>query len=223
MPVPDKVDVLQRTSAREQVFEIVKGWIEDGTLAPGEIVKDTELAETLGVSRTPVREAFQQLEKLGALETEPSRHTRVARVRPEDAALLYPVLAELQAVGVVAAIARATPADVAELEMHNERIRGAYLEGDAVAARQADYDFHRVVIRLAANPYLSNTIDSLQLHSRRMDALYFTHLAPSETSYQEHRAIIDAITAGDAARAADVMRANFVRSVEVIEGVKNPG
>ena len=220
MPVPDKVTAVQRTSARDQVFELVKGWIEDGTLEPGEIVKDTDLAESLGVSRTPVREAFQQLEKLGALETEPGRRTRVARVQPGDAKLLYPVLAELQASGVRAAIGRAGPDEIAELQAHNERIRTAYLEGDAVAARQADYDFHGVVIRLAANPYLTNAIDALQLHSRRLDAVYFTHLAPSETSYEEHRAIIDAIVAGDAETATNLMRANFVRSVDVIAGVE---
>jgi DNA-binding GntR family transcriptional regulator len=215
MPVPDKVDAIPRSSARAQVFDVLREWIEDGTLAPGEVIKDVDLARRLGVSRTPVREAFQMLEQLGAIETSPSRHTRVAEVRPEDAGLVYPPLAALQAYAAEVTTATVTEEDLAEMTAANDRVQAAVRAGDPVAAREADLAFHRIVVERAENPYLENAVSSLLLHTRRLDALYFTHLGPSQESFVEHEAIIDAMRRRDATQAAEITRRNFLRTVAV--------
>jgi DNA-binding GntR family transcriptional regulator len=215
MPVPDKAEVIRRPSARMLVFEQLREWIEDGTLASGEVMKEVEIAEKLGVSRTPVREAFQMLEQLGAIETAPSRHTRVAGVGPHDASLIYPALAALESLAVELATPKATDDDLARMAEANEALLEAASSGEPVAARDADDAFHAVLIERAGNPYLSTLIDSLHIHSRRLDTLYFTHLAPTQDSYSEHQAIIDAVSHGEVAAARDLTRLNFLRSVEV--------
>jgi len=204
------------------VFDQLREWIEDGTLAPGEAVKDVEIAGRLGVSRTPVREALQMLEQLGLIETEPSRHTRIAQVDPRDAALLYPPLAVLLVESVEQAAPIATQADLEAMNAANEHLLQAVERADANAARTADYAFHDVLVRRASNPYLTSAIDLLHVHSRRLDTLYFTHLGPSHESYQEHCEILEALEAGDLQRAKQMTRQNFIRTIPVfVRGTKD--
>jgi len=206
------------------VFDQLREWIEDGTLAPGEAVKDVEIAEGFGVSRTPVREAFQMLEQLGLVETEPSRRTRISQVDPRDAALLYPLLAALVVESVEQAAPIATPADLKAMRAANEDLLQAVERADANAATTADYAFHDVLVRRACNPYLTSAIDLLHVHSRRLDTLYFTHLGPSHESYQEHREMLEAIETRDFERAKEMTRQNFIRTIPVfVRGGKDEG
>ena len=197
------------------VFDQLRGWIEDGALAPAELVKDVDIARRLGVSRTPVREALQMLEQLGLVETEPSRHTRVADTDPTHAALIYPPLAALLVESVDRAAPMATVADFAAMDAANERLLHAIERVDPDAARAADNAFHSVLITRAANPYLTAAIDMLRVHSRRLDALYFTHDRPSHLSYQEHIDILEALKARDYGAAKQLTRQNFIRTIPV--------
>ena len=90
MPVPEKVKAVSRPPVSLIAFEQLKQWIEDGTLVPGEVIKDTEIAAKLGVSRTPIREAFQRLDQVGLVITTRNTRTEVAPASPEDAQLAVP-------------------------------------------------------------------------------------------------------------------------------------
>ncbi|HKG38710.1 MAG TPA: GntR family transcriptional regulator [Conexibacter sp.] len=211
MPLPNETPPIERRPARHTVFEQLRDWIEEGVLAPGEALRDSEIASALGVSRTPVREALQMLETIGAVEMLPGRLTRVTALSPQDVALLYAPLSALHGISAELGTPRATPADVAEMEAHNERLRSALDAEDAVAARDADREFHAVLLRLAENPYLVTAIEPLLLHARRLETLYFRLLGPAHESLDEHQLIIEAVDAGDAARAAELTRHNFTR------------
>lgn len=211
LPIPAEIDTIDRRSARHVVFEHLVRWIEEGILEPGEPIKDAEIAARFGVSRTPVREALQMLEHRGAVEMLSGRMTRVTEVAPEDIALLYGLLAALQAFAAEMGTAHAQEADVALLTDHNERLAAAIDTHDAISARDADRDFHDVLVRLAANPYLSAALDPLRSHARRLEALYFRDTKPSKRSYEDHRRIIDAVASGDAQAASQLTRQNFTR------------
>jgi DNA-binding GntR family transcriptional regulator len=211
MPLPSETPPIERRPARHTVFEQLKDWIEEGALAPGESLRDSEIAAALGVSRTPVREALQMLETIGAVEMLPGRVTRVTAVTPQDVALLYAPLSALHGIAAELGTPRATPAHVAGMEEHNERLRLALDAEDAVAARDADREFHAVLLGLAENPYLMTAIEPLLLHARRLETLYFRLLGPARESLDEHQLIIDAVGAADAARAAELTRHNFTR------------
>lgn len=216
MPLPDKTLQLSRPSARFQVYEQLRQWIENGTLAPGEVIKDLDIAARLGVSRTPVREALQMLEQVRAVETAPSHRTRVAGARPSDAALVYAPLSALHAVAAEEAVARATEDDVRAMSTANSQLLEAAAGNDPVSAREADYRFHHVLVKRTANPYLANAIESLQIHSRRLDTLYFTNRAPTRESYREHELIIKAILQKDAVACREITRRNYLRSIDVL-------
>jgi DNA-binding GntR family transcriptional regulator len=206
---------IDRRPARWTVHDRLREWIEDGALAPGEVLKDAEIASMLGVSRTPVREALQMLERAGLVEMLPGRLTRVTDTTPSDIALVYATLGALNALAAESATAAATKDDIAAMRARNDELLAAVKAKDAIAAREADRAFHRVILGVAQNPYLANAIDPLLIHIRRLEALFFRNDKPGRGSHEEHKRIIAAIAAGDAALAGEVTRANFTRYPEV--------
>jgi DNA-binding GntR family transcriptional regulator len=80
MPVPPAANKLEKSLMRDDVYSRLRDWIITGTLEPGEKLRDADLAEQLGVSRTPVREALRRLEDEGLIETKQNAWTRVAPV-----------------------------------------------------------------------------------------------------------------------------------------------
>ncbi len=211
MPMPSEAMPISRRSARLEVFERLRTWIEEGQLAPGEILKDSELGAALGVSRTPVREALQMLEHNGLVEMQPGRLTRVSEAPFADVERVYAPLSALQALAAELGTPHAGAADIDEMRSCNDRLLAALESDDALAAREADRDFHGVLVRLADNPYLAAAIDPMLAHIRRLEALYFHDLKRGSESRRDHEAIIAAVETGDSATAREATRRNFHR------------
>jgi DNA-binding GntR family transcriptional regulator len=222
MPVPEKAKAVSRPPVSLLAFEQLKQWIEDGTLVPGEVIKDTEIAAKLGVSRTPIREAFQRLDQVGLVITTRNTRTEVAPASPEDAQLLYPPLALLHELAAESAIGHMQPQDFDAMTKANERLAAAVRRNDAVAASQADDDFHSVLLDRASNPFLRYVADWLAVHARRMNTLYFTHVSSTVESFHEHQELIDALREGDKKRSMELARRNIMRSIEVIAAASVP-
>jgi DNA-binding GntR family transcriptional regulator len=216
MPLPEEAPPVRRPSASALALQQLQQWIEDGTLQPGEVLKDTEIAKTLGVSRTPIREAFQRLEQLGLVVTTRNTRTEVAPARPQDAGLLYVPLSVLHELAVQLAMPNLTDADLDLMTEINDRLLVAARSGDAVAARQADEDFHSVLFERANNPFLQQVTDWLGVHSRRLNTLYFGQDVPTTASYNEHLDLISALRAGDEQRASTLAKQNILRTIDVV-------
>lgn len=222
MPIPEHTTPPQRQSARDMVFQHLKAWIEDGVLAPGESIRDSEVATRLGVSRTPVREAIQMLEQLGAVVTEPSRSTRVSDAAMDDAVLLAAPLSTILGLAGELAVPHITPADLKAMQAANERLLSAARRKDPQGAREADYEFHDVLVRAAKNPYLTSIIDSLQLHAKRLDTVYFSDVGPTRESYAEHKAIIAALRRQDAGEVRRLSETNLSKARRQPSGGVSP-
>jgi len=204
-------------SARSWVFEQLRNWIEDGTLAPGEVIRDTDIAARLGVSRTPVREALQMLERLNAVETAPSRSTRVTEVSEADGACIRPVLAALHGTAAAAAAASHDDRLLDILRTANGDLRRAVHSDDPGGTLAADIRFHNAIVDAAANPYLKAALEPVELTWRRVTGLYFAHPRPSLVSARQHDAIVDAIAAGDAALARELTEVNILGTPSTAE------
>jgi DNA-binding GntR family transcriptional regulator len=211
MPVPSGTTPIERRSARAVVLDRLTAWIENGILEPGELIKDGELAARLGVSRTPVREALQTLQQRGLVEMEPGRLTRVTEAPFEAVGSVYAPLSVLQALAAELGTPAARPRDIEKMKTHNARLLAAAEAKDPDEARDADRQFHEVLVRVAGNPYLTNALKPLMSHSRRLDALYFRDKEPGYESHREHEQIIEAVAAGDAEAASERTRQNFQR------------
>jgi DNA-binding GntR family transcriptional regulator len=211
MPVPNEIIPVDRRSARVVVLERLIEWIEEGILAPGEPIKDGELAKRLGVSRTPIREALQILEQRGLVEMKAGRLTRVTDTTPEDVARVYAPMQALQVLAAELGAPRASAADVAEMREHNAALLAAVKAKDSARARDADRAFHGVLVRLADNPYLASALEPLMNHTRRLEAMYFMGQKPGMESHAEHEQIIAAVGANDPVSAGQRTRENFRR------------
>ncbi|MBD3941130.1 GntR family transcriptional regulator [Microbacterium sp. NEAU-LLC] len=139
--------------------------ILDGRLAPGERVRDQELAEWLGVSRTPVREALQRLERVGLVEVSPHRYTRVSHPnRQSDTAEL---VAFNMGFAVRMAAARADDEEIAEAVERLDEVIAASRADDAVALADASHAFFAVITRAAGNFALLQFVREYEFAIRR--------------------------------------------------------
>src|SRR3954470_4973157 len=141
MPVPEDTAALERDLLRDRAYSALRDAIVDGTLAPGERLRDHELCAWLGLSRTPVREALARLEGDGLVETAPQRFTRVAPLDRRAAQDAFPVVASLHALAAELAAPRLTHADLEGMREANQRFADALQTGDVDAALAADDDF----------------------------------------------------------------------------------
>jgi DNA-binding GntR family transcriptional regulator len=202
---------LPRASLRDQVYEVVLRAIVGGDFAPGRQIRDLEIAQSLGVSRTPVREALQRLVDEGLVETTPGAATRVTLIDAAAVRNIYPIVGALHALAVRLASPRIGPAEVEALARANEEFAAAVGEGRIAGALAADDAFHGVVLDAAANPELRRTLDRLMPHIRRLQLTQFTS-APAKRSIRQHREIVAACRRGrfdDAARTVEENWANI--------------
>ena len=125
MPLPQSESKLSRTLAREEVYGRLRAWIIDGRLRPGELLRDQDIAATVGVSRTPVREALRRLEDEGLVETALNRWTRMAPIDVEKAAEIYAIVEALELFALGTAIKRLTAQDITRMREANQAMRHA--------------------------------------------------------------------------------------------------
>ena len=211
MPIPPGYSRLERMSAKERVYVQVQRWIVDGTLQPGEQLHDGELAEALGVSRTPVREALQTLEIQGFVEMHRGRDTRVTTITKDDTLKIYPPLASLQSLAAETATNLITVEHIEQLKAMNRQFASALDNREFYHAMEIDDEFHTLIVDAADNPYITSLITTLQLHVRRLKYVFFQDALLSHTSVDEHSQLIEAFERRDFHTAAEVMKLNWLR------------
>ncbi|ETP70240.1 GntR family transcriptional regulator [Planococcus glaciei] len=212
MPIPVNHAKPIRVTAKESAFEQLQQWIIDGTLQPEEKLVDTELAQALNLSRTPVREALQLLEVQGFVEMFPGKATHVTKVDKEDIKILLPPLAALQSLAVELAIPNSDEELIELLEDTNRRFAEAVRAGDNFSALKIDEEFHQHIVTASQNPYVDTILNRLQAHVRR---LFFHHsLILTQSSVDEHIEIIQTFKDKDINKAAKLMKSNWIRTIE---------
>lgn len=209
MPVPLVQDPPERALLRDEVYITIRDAIVDGTLAPGEALKDPELERWLGVSRTPIREALQRLERSGLVVTRRNRSTRVAPVDPAAVTAAQQVVAAMHELASRLAVPRVTRDQIVLMEEANARFEAALDAGDAEAALSADDDFHDVLVSASGNDTIREVLEQTSPVLRRVERLRFSTLEARE-SILHHGSIIDAVKAGDAEGAALAARRNWL-------------
>lgn len=217
MPIPEKTSQLNRACMRDKVYQTLLEWITEGVLRPGEKLLDKELAETLGVSRTPVREALGRLAEKALVEASANRWTRVAEISMDEAELIYPVIWTLETLAASLALPQLTADDFKRMTSANDDLAKAIADGDAVKASESDASFHGVYIQRTGNHHLVDILDDLKIKHRRLEVFYFGGCACAQDSLAEHRAIMAAFKAKDLEKAMDRIRSNWQTSLERLQ------
>ncbi|MDZ5076843.1 GntR family transcriptional regulator [Nesterenkonia sp. HG001] len=208
MPVPVARGVHRRGLLRDEVYRSIRQAIVTGELGPGEQLRDTQLEDWLGVSRTPIREALLRLERDGLVSAQPGRRTTVAAEDPERVAQARDVAATLHELAVRTAAERLTDADLTQMDTANDRLRQALETHDAPGAVAADEAFHAVVVGRARNPVLQETLDQVVALLRRSEHLHFGSMTGT-ASPDQHDQILAALQDGDAEEAVRLTRLNW--------------
>ena len=214
---------MRRSLVREEIYRLLHEWIVNGTLQPNEQMRDVELAEMLGVSRTPVREALRRLEDEGLVQTARNRWTRVAPVSIADAHNHFPVIWVLERLALELTATPFTAAEIDAMSDANFAVATALHRGQAVEASTADFHFHQLVTAHCPNSEIARVVFEQKLRLRRISICYFEGCIVAEQSVAEHQAIVDAFRARDQWQAAAAIerhwKDSYGRFLEQVEQI----
>ncbi|GGG66723.1 GntR family transcriptional regulator [Paenibacillus radicis (ex Gao et al. 2016)] len=197
----------QRKSLGDQIFESIREQIVTMKLVPGSMIYENELAEALGVSRTPVREAIRLLVSEQLLDVLPQRGTRIALIseRKVSEARFIREQLELGAFRLAAVkwrdIEAVRGADAALAKLLEEQ-REAAAAGDAALFFQLDETFHRIVLERAGNATLLQMVYQMRAHLNRARYLAIEQFGDMGRVLEEHALLLDALRQGDPELAA---------------------
>jgi DNA-binding GntR family transcriptional regulator len=202
MPIPRGTPAVDRTLLRDDVYRRLRDAIVDGTFAPGEQLRDGELAEWLGVSRTPVREALLRLGASGLVVALPGRSTTVSAIDVQVVRDAKDVVAAMHELAVRQVAGRLSEQDLDRMRDANRRFAAAVESGDVGAALDADEELHRIPVVALGNQALEAVLERFDPLIRRTERMRFG--VDGKTSHDRHVRLIDLIEAGDAEGAAAV-------------------
>jgi len=193
--VPVKLDSYK--PLREVVFEALREAIIKGVLKPGERLMEIQLAEELGVSRTPVREAFRKLELEGFVVMVPRKGAYVAGISLKDIAAVFEVRAALEGLAAGLAAERITEEELEELERILVQMAEIIEKGDLSGFVESDTRFHDVLYQTSRNQRLIQILSTLRDEIQRFRSVSLAYPGRMKEALEEHRKIVEAIAARD--------------------------
>ena len=191
---------------RELVFENIRQAIVKGIFAPGERLMEIQLADDLGVSRTPVREAIRKLELEGFVVMIPRRGTYVANLSIKDINDVYEIRISLDVLAAGLAAERIEPEELEELNRLLLEISEAAKTGPMEKIVKLDTAFHDVLYKASRNDRLRNIINNLREQITGIRGTSMRYPGRLADTLEEHRALVDSIAARDSERAQAAAR-----------------
>lgn len=187
-----KKPIERHQTLREKILETIRESILKGSLKPGEKVAEPELAERFGISRTPIREAFRQLESEGYLTVIPRKGAVVTELSERDVSEFYAIKSILEGYAARLAARNLSPRDIEKLEQINLRLELLAKEGDVKSFYRVHNEFHDLFIRASGNEKLAELIDQVGMKFNRLRMASLSLPGRMEISVAEHKKIIEA-------------------------------
>jgi DNA-binding GntR family transcriptional regulator len=202
------------TTKQGRGARILREAILRGDLVPGQRLKQREVAEWLGMSATPVREVMRILEAEGLLVRIPFKGVFVAQVSPEEAAEITPIRVALESLAVRMSVPNLDEHDFARSEELNREIEQAWKAMDLAQVRRANYHFHTALYERCGSDTLCVLIQGLW--PRIATDMLWMIPGRTESSLQQHQAILNAARMRDAEAAAELMANHISTAGEAI-------
>lgn len=190
--VPVKLDSYK--PLREIVFESLREAIIGGILRPGERLMEIQLAEEMGVSRTPVREAIRKLELEGFVVMIPRKGAYVAGISLKDIADVFEIRAALEGLAAGLAAERITEEELEEMERLLVRKAEIIENNDLESIVEVDTDFHAVLFKASRNDRLSQILNNLREQIQRFRTTSLAVPGRMKEALEEHRKITEALS-----------------------------
>jgi DNA-binding GntR family transcriptional regulator len=202
------------SSIREAAYRHLRGAILAGSLIPGERISEPALAETLGLSRTPIREALQTLAKEGLVEVTPHKGARVRQLSVKEIEEVYQVRAVLESEGARLAALQATEQDITDIFSKLDCLN-RFNPNNFTAQRQADMSFHACFVAAGHNGTLERLFNDLQ-GSLSLLRTYTSNLSQTPETKAQHLAIAEAIRNRQPEAAANAAKIHVLHFLELL-------
>lgn len=199
------MDLHMERRRADLIAESLEEEILDGTFETGTRLDEVRLAERYGVSRTPLREAFQRLALSGLVEQVPHRGVFVRQPGPVELLEMFEVMAELEAVCGRFAAKRITEEALTALRTANAGCQAAVARGDADDFYRENEQFHMIIYRECGNVFLEQETVNLHRRLKPFRRIQLRLRGRMPQSMAEHEAIIEALSAGDSAAAGKAL------------------
>jgi DNA-binding GntR family transcriptional regulator len=182
---------------REKILESIREAILKGNLKPGEKVAEPELAERFGISRTPIREAFRQLETEGFLTVIPRKGAVVAALSKRDVQEFYAIKSILEGYAASLAATKLKDKELQKLENINNKMAKLAGEGDVKAFFKVHNEFHDVFVRASGNSKLFDLVQQMGLKFSRLRMASLSVEGRMHISVVEHEKLLEAFRLHD--------------------------
>ena len=197
---------------REAVCETLRDAIRKGILEPGERLMEVQLADELGISRTPVREAIRKLEQEGYVIMMPRRGTYVSDISTGDVKEIFEIRSALESLAAGLAARRIEPDELETLQNLLIEIEGYIAKNDIEKIVETDIKFHGLLYKVSRNERLVNIINNLKEQLARFRTLSMSYPGRLQETLEEHSEIVEAIANGDVSAARDAAEHHMERA-----------
>lgn len=211
--LPSTLSIRDRSSLQEKVYVLLHDAIISGELRPGQRLVEHRLADQLGVSRVPIREAIRKLEQEKLVAVSPRRAVVVRDIDPREVEETFIVRLTLEGAAARLAAARASEADIRRLEEILASMEEALTAGNKAGLAQSNYEFHDAIVAMSENRKLIELVDDLRNTIERFRRLYRDRVGHSEIRSREHYIILRAIADHDGERAEQLIRTHLEGSL----------
>jgi DNA-binding GntR family transcriptional regulator len=207
---------VERLRLHDTVVGRLRDCIVEGVLAPGVKLNERELCDTLGISRTPLREAFKVLAAEGLIDIAPNRGASVARMSEEEIRETFELMSGLEAFSGQLACERITAEELAEIKALHYTMLACHVQGDLPGYYRRNQEIHDRINAAARNKALRQVYVSV---NRRLQSLRFRsnfESAKWDRAIREHGEMIEALEARDGARMAAVLRKHLLEKRDAV-------
>lgn len=219
-----EVNMNEYLPLRDVVFNTLRQAILKGELAPGERLMEIQLAEKLGVSRTPIREAIRKLELEGLVLMIPRKGAEVARISEKSLKDVLEVRRSLEELAIDLACQRMTEEDIKDLEKAEEVFRDAVKNGSSMEIAEFDEAYHDVIYYATRNTRLVQILNNLREQMYRYRLEYIKDEDKRQILLIEHEKIMKALKARHAAEAKRAVREHIDnQEITVLKNIKEKG
>jgi len=205
---------------RDVVFNTLKDGILTGRLKPGERLLENQLAEELGVSRTPIREALRMLEIENLVDLIPRRGAQVKDMSEKDIKNVLEIRKVLEELAARLAAENITSKQITELKDAHKAFVDAFDRGDSTEVLAADTKFHEIIFNATCNDKLVQIISNISIQIYRYRIAYLKLLKNISVPNEQHLALIAAFEKRDSKKAQEVIKEHIAdQAMEILKSI----
>ena len=219
MDMDFEVNMNEYLPLRDVVFNTLRKAILRGELKPGERLMEIQLANKLGVSRTPIREAIRKLELEGLVLMIPRKGAEVAQITEKNMQDVLEVRKALEELSVQLACERITPEQVEEMKMAAEDFRKVLKSGYVTKIAEADVKFHDIIFAATNNQRLITLLNNLREQMYRFRVEYLKQKECYPQLLEEHDKLIALISGGEVEEACELMGCHIDNQASTVSDV----